>query len=154
MLTMRRFFNDDDNANLLFNFRKLRFFSLSFFRRVLINANWGNGDGNNGDGDNTGAERFMADSVFFTIDDALSFVSNETSRRRRNANLSIFDVFTSRPSLNRCEENWINHQKLTMNMNNDVGAMRINSTYLNRTTGDKTQHLRFDSMVCTERTLI
>lgn len=101
---MRRFFNDDDNANLLFNFSKLRFFSLPFFRRVLINAIWGNGDGNNGDGDNNGAERFTADSVFFTIDDALSFVSNETSRRRRNANLSIFDVFTSRPSLNRCEE--------------------------------------------------
>lgn len=105
MLTKRSFFSDDvnDSANLLFNLSKLRFFSLSFFRRVLINAIWGS-SGNNGDCVDDGADRFATDVLLFTIDDGLAFVSYEMSRRRRNADLSIFDVFASRPSLVRREK--------------------------------------------------
>lgn len=104
ILTMRRFFNDDDdddNANLLFNLSKLRFFALPFFRRVLINNICGNGDDDDNDGycDTDGADRFAMHTLFFRIDDAFDFVSYELSRRRRNVNLSIFDVFASKPSL-------------------------------------------------------
>lgn len=86
---------------------------MSLLRRVLINDIGCDGR-DNGDCDNTdnGAELFTAaaaaaavvdendnDTSFLIIDLVFPLVSYDLSRRRHNANLSIFDVLVSRPSL-------------------------------------------------------